>query len=424
MAYQDYLTELPNRARFIEYFEELVNKDKKTFSIIYLDLDRFKLINDSFGHDAGDKFLKNIAAKMKDLVGPEDMVARFSGDEFAFVFVDLEDLEQIKQKCREILKAIEEPWEYFDQEFQIKASAGIVNYPDDGENISILLRNVDLAMYYAKENDLDFKVFTDNLSENFIEQLTMENDLRMAVEKNELEVYYQPLLTLDTGKINTMEALLRWEYPKQGFISPAQFIPLAEKSGLIIPIGKWVLRQTCQQIKEWSSSYNKEMRVAVNISSIQIEQLKFIDDVRSIIKETGVDPCRLEFEITESVLMIEPELVLAKLNKLKELGIKISLDDFGTGYSSLSYLKKFPIDKLKIDRSFIMDLTVDNYETGIVKAILDLAKNMELTVTAEGVETLAQLNLLKKLKCDKIQGYYISRPIPAAEFEQEFLKKE
>lgn len=424
MAYQDYLTKLPNRAKFVEYFEELVAKDKKTFSIIYLDLDRFKLINDSFGHDAGDQFLKSIAEKMKDLVGPEDMVARFSGDEFAFVFVDLEDLEQIKQKCRSILKAIEEPWEYLDQEFQIKASAGIVNYPDDGEKISILLRNVDLAMYYAKENDLDFKVFTDNLSENFIEQLTMENDLRMAVEKNELEIYYQPLLTLDTGKIDTMEALLRWESPKQGFISPAKFIPLAEKSGLIIPIGKWVLRQACQQIKEWSISYNKEMRVAVNISTIQFEQLKFIDDVRSIINETGVDPRRLEFEITESVLMVEPELVLAKLNKLKELGIKISLDDFGTGYSSLSYLKKFPIDKLKIDRSFIMDLTVDNYETGIVKAILDLAKNMGLTVTAEGVETLAQLNLLKKLKCDKIQGYYISRPIPAAEFEQEFLKKE
>jgi len=424
MAYHDYLTELPNRAKFIEYFKKLVNNDKENFSIIYLDLDRFKLINDSFGHDVGDQFLKNIATKMRGLVGTDDIVARFSGDEFAFLFVDLEDSEVVKEKCKDILEAIAEPWEYLDQEFQIKASAGIVNYPADGDNISTLLRNADLAMYHAKENDLDFKSFTDTLSENFIEELTLENDLRMAIAKDELELYFQPLLNLDDGTVNIMEVLLRWNHSKQGIISPAQFIPLAEKSGLIISIGSWVLRQACQQINKWNKFNDKEMSIAINISAIQFEDISFIDKIKSIIKETGVKPSWLELEITESVLMSDPKGVLAKLNKLKELGIRISLDDFGTSYSSLSYLKKFPIDKLKIDKSFIQDLSSDNYKTGIVKVIFDLAKNMELKVTAEGVETLEQLELLQELKCNQIQGYYISRPKPADEFEKEFLRKD
>ncbi len=422
MAYHDYLTGLPNRAKFIEYFEELVNEGRDNITIIYLDLDRFKLINDSFGHDAGDEFLKYIADRLKGFIEDNEIAARFGGDEFAFLLLDIENTELIKKKLVNIIKTIEEPWNYNGQEFKISASMGIVNYPDDGDAISDLLKNVDLAMYYAKNHNLGFKFYTTSLRDIFLEHLTMENDLRAAIGKKELELYYQPLLDLNGGMVNTVEALLRWNHSKQGLLLPDKFIPLAERSGLINSIGEWVLMQACQQINQWNLNYDKKVKVAVNISTVQFKQPMFVKNVKTIIYEMGIDPYFLQFEITESILMAEPENSLVKLNQLKELGIMIVLDDFGTGYSSLSYLKKFPIDKIKIDKSFIMDLFIENNDISIVKAIVDLAINMGIMVTAEGVETLKQLKFLQRLNCDQIQGYYISRPISARDLEQEFIE--
>jgi diguanylate cyclase (GGDEF)-like protein/PAS domain S-box-containing protein len=415
LALYDPLTDLPNRTLFRELLEQTqryAKRDGEKFGVIYLDLDRFKNINDSLGHGEGDYLLKAVGQRLRQTLREGDTVARLSGDEFAIIVPRLQHPKMAGAAAANIQDAMNKPFEIAGHELFITASLGISVYPDDHLEGDHLLKMADAAMYQAKELGRNqYQYYHEIPRAVTVEQLSLETYLRFAIERGELEVHYQPKFELESERCYTAEALIRWRHPDLGMVSPGRFIPIAEETGLITPIGEWVLREVCAQIRRWQSQ-GLDLAVAVNLSARQFRQKNLLERIDSIINESGVDRARLEFEITESAVMNNPRQTAEILRGMKERGLALSIDDFGTGYSSLSYLKMFPVDILKIDQSFVRDIGTATGDPRIVKAIVALAHSLDLTVVAEGVETQAQMEFLKKLHCDIAQGYFYSRPLP------------
>ena len=418
----DGLTGLPNRNLLEDRIGQVLTyaeRYQRQTAVFFVDLDHFKFINDSLGHDVGDKLLRIAARRLSECVRSIDTVARHGGDEFVIVLSDLAVSEDAAKVARKIQDAVCRPYQIGEHELIVSCSTGISLYPKDGSDAQVLLKNADVAMYRAKQRGRNnFQFYTCELNDIVLARLTMEKHLRRALERDELLVHYQPKVDLASGRITGMEALVRWQSPELGFISPASFIPLAEETGLIVAIGEWVLRTACAQNKAWQEGGLPPMVVAVNLSPRQFRQEGLAETVRRIAEETGLAARYIELEIVESLLMDDVDGAVAMLDALKELGVQLTMDDFGTGYSSLSYLKRFPFDKMKIDQSFVRDITRDPGSAAIVRTVISLAHTLNLRVVAEGVETEGQLAYLRGLACDEMQGFYFSRPVPAEEFEQ------
>lgn len=427
LAYYDQLTGLPNKALFEEQLSKSLKKAKKAeqkIALLFLDLDHFKTVNDTIGHIFGDLLLKNVAKLLKKYVDEYDMIARLGGDEFVIIMKDVENKEKINNMVKKIVKAFQNPWMIDDREFYITVSIGVTIFPDDGEDTYSLLKNADAAMHHIKENGKNnYHFYTSTMNQRMLETLELGNDLRHAIERDEFLLYYQPKIDISNRKVTGVEALIRWKHPHKGLVPPNHFIPLAEEMGLIIQVGDWVIKTACKQIALWSLQGYKDIRVAVNLSVMQLQQPDFVDRVKEILEETGIEPKYLELEITENIIMSEFKFTNKRLYDLRKLGIHIALDDFGKGYSSLNYLKQLEIDVLKIDKTFIDDILKNQNEQAIVKAVVDMAHSMKLDVVAEGVETWDQFEYLKKLYCDKVQGYLFSKPLSAMEFE-EYIQKD
>ena len=426
LAHHDALTSLPNRLFFNQKLEKALNHAKRIDSklaILFIDLDRFKNINDSFGHTAGDHLLMYLSEGLKNTVRMEDTVARISGDEFIILFEDIKSAETVVGAIEKIMDVFNSSFTIEGHSIQITASIGISLYPMDGTNATDLIRNADAAMYRAKDEGRNtYQFYTRDLTEKAFERVIMETELREALKKKQFYLHYQPQIDLETKRLIGLEVLLRWNHPRLPFVSPDQFIPLAEDSGLINPIGVWVLRESCQQAKEWLEQGFSFGRIAVNISGIQVNKGQLNNVVSKILVETELPPELLELEVTESVIMKQAEHAIVQLNKLRELGILLSIDDFGTGYSSLSYLKQLPIHKLKIDRSFVCDILEDSDDRAIINAIIAMGKSLGLTVIAEGVENLEQEKYLLSSGCNEVQGYLYSKPVSPDDLVENFLE--
>lgn len=424
MVYHDLLTGLPNRYQFLSYFQSAILKQNiQSAAILFLDLDRFKVINDTLGHDLGDLLLKEVAERLKNGIHTKECLARHGEDKFILFLPDF-DQESAFQRAKEILDRINRPFLFNDYEMYVSSSIGISLYPQDGKDIETLIKKANLALHQAKRlgnNDVQF--YLNQSLELTHELFDMEKDLHKALEREELVLYYQPKMNIHSGEMVGLEALIRWQHPDKGLISPAKFIPLAEETGLIVPIGEWVLRQACAQNMVWQKNAFSPMMISVNLSVRQFFQPNLIQIVKEILHDTGLSPEYLELEITESMMM-DTHHALVIVKELKKLGVKISLDDFGKGYSSLYYLKEFPIDKLKIDQSFIRDCFVDENDGTIVKTIIAMAHQLKLEVIAEGVETKDQLIFLQQNLCNEAQGYLFSKPLPVAELEQKYREIE
>jgi diguanylate cyclase (GGDEF)-like protein len=422
MAHFDALTRLPNRVMLHDRILQAITmarRQKKTVAILFLDLDRFKAINDTLGHSIGDILLQAVAERLLACIRASDTVARLGGDEFVIVLPDLPEGGHAAVVAQKILDTISKPFEIRDVELNTSASIGISIFPDDGIANEDLITNADVAMYQSKESGRNnYHFFAPEMNDSSYERLTMENNLRRALERQEFVLYYQPQVNSETGRIIGTEALIRWRHPKTGLVPPGMFIPIAEESGLIVAIGEWVLREACRQNKAWQQAGLTPIPVAVNLSAVQFRQNGLTDLVADALRESGLEPCWLELEITESAIMQNAEAAITTLRSLKQMGLKLSIDDFGTGYSSLSYLKKFPLDKLKIDQSFVRDITTNQDDASIVIAIIWMAKSLKLRVIAEGVETKGPLDFLTSNDCVEIQGYYFGKPAPANEFGQ------
>ncbi|MCT4620177.1 MAG: EAL domain-containing protein [Marinisporobacter sp.] len=421
-AYHDALTQLPNRELAKDRLNLALahaNKNNEMFSVICLDLDRFKRINDTLGHAAGDMLLQAVARRLRKCMDEGDTVARLGGDEFIIIIEEIKNMKNVIKAVRKIFHAFEEPFLLKDDEIYVTASMGISIYPDDGETTENLMKNAEVAMYRVKEKGKNnYQLYRKEMNEKAYDQLAMENDLYKALENNEFVLYYQPQVKTTTGEIIGAEALIRWNHPKLGLVSPAKFIPLAEETGFIVPLGEWVLRKACEQNKLWQKKGLKNIQVSVNLSTLQFKQKDLIEKIIKIIQETGIRPEDLELEITETNAMLNPNFTIKTLKILNDMGIQIAIDDFGTGYSSLAYFKSFPIHKIKIDQSFIRDINKDESTKAIVLAIIGIADSLGVKSIAEGVETKEQLVCLKKYGCDEIQGYFFSRPVNALEFEK------
>ncbi|MEK3909856.1 EAL domain-containing protein [Paenibacillus sp. FSL H7-0331] len=421
MAYHDALTNLPNRLHFDQRLKRSFAEAERTngkMAIIFFDLDRFKVINDTLGHHVGDLLLHALSNKLKDYVLDKDLVARFGGDEFIVLLSNIASMDEAAQFAKGIPELLKEPFIFEEQELFVTASIGISLYPNDGTDAETLLKNADIAMYRSKEKGGNsYHYYHPEMNKRSMHRLSLEINLRKALERNEFHVYYQPFVDLSHGEIFGMEALIRWFHPEWGMVSPAEFIPLAEETGLIIPIGNWVLRQACIQNKKWQSLGNHPLRVSVNISAIQFHQPQFVQIIEDTLEETGLDPSLLCLEITENVAMTNVPYIIETMQKLRSMGVFISIDDFGTGYSSFSYLKRFRVHTLKIDQSFIRDVTFDEENAAIVTALIAMAQQLKIKSLAEGVETKEQLDFLIMRGCDEIQGYVFSKPISADEFE-------
>jgi len=421
-AFHDALTGLPNRMLFKDRLTlEIAHakRSKQMLAILFLDLDRFKLINDTLGHGVGDQLLKIVAGRLIGYVREDDTVARLGGDEFTVLLPEISQEENAAKVARKILEAIREPVYIGDHELYITTSIGVALYPNDGEDAESLLKNADTAMYRAKEKGKNnYQLYTPAMNAKAFERLAMENGLRRALERKEFVLYYQPKVNINTGKIIGMEALLRWQAPDRSLIPPGDFIPMAEDTGLIVPIGEWVLRTACAQNKAWQDASFPPIRVAVNLSARQFQLQNLVEVISRILKETGLDPCWLELEITESVAMQNAEYTVKMLQELKEMGIQLAIDDFGTGYSSLSYLKRFPISKLKIDKSFVNEIGTAQDNEAIASTVIVLGQSLKLGVVAEGVENEVQYDFLKQHQCDEMQGFLFGKPVPPEEFEK------
>jgi diguanylate cyclase (GGDEF)-like protein/PAS domain S-box-containing protein len=422
LAYHDSLTALPNRSSFSLILNPGIaraRREGKKLAVLFIDLDRFKNINDTLGHDAGDALLREIGDRLRHCIRQSDTVARLGGDEFVVLLDDIGAPGHVAKVAHKILSDIASSLDAIGQEFRVTASIGISLYPQDGEDEQTLMKNADIAMYHAKqEGRNNFQFHSEQMDTHTLARLALESSLRRALERNEFELHYQAKIDLATSRMTGMEALLRWKHPDLGMVPPAQFIPIAEETGLIGPIGQWVIRTACQQNKAWQDRGFPPMRVAVNLSPRQLTDEGLPDSIAAILVETGMDPKWLELEITESMIMHNIDKTMQKLTTLGNLGIGIAIDDFGTGHSSLAYLKRFPIDTLKIDRSFISDLPGDADDKAITAAIITMGKSLDLTVVAEGVETKEQLDFLRAHGCDEFQGYYAHKPMPADEFAQ------
>ena len=418
LAYSDVLTGLPNRVLFIDELLlsiEQARKAGESVAVLFLDLDRFKNVNDTLGHEIGDKLLKAVAQRLRQSVRNVDSVARLGGDEFTIVLNNV-DGTSAAVAAQHICQTLSTPFDIDGNDIFVTTSVGISLYPIDGKDVNTLLKHADTAMYRAKKTKNSFQFFEAAMEQSISEHVRLENDLRRALERNEMEVYYQPQARLDNGHIVGMEALIRWNHPSRGLVSPIEFIPLAEETGLINPLGDWVLRTACDQVQTWIKAGLPHIKVAVNISVHQLMQKNFAAIVEKTLAASGLAPDLLELEITESTLMEHAQDTLEALHRLRDLGIRLSIDDFGTGYSSLAYLKRFPVDIIKIDRSFVRDICEDADDAAIVTGIIALAHSLRLEVVAEGVETEAQLSFLREKSCDLMQGFYLSKAVPADQF--------
>ncbi|HVR24288.1 MAG TPA: EAL domain-containing protein [Candidatus Polarisedimenticolia bacterium] len=416
----DFLTGLPNRMLLSDRVNQAIRlaiRHKKKVAVLFLDLDGFKHINDSLGHPTGDKLLQSVAKRLVDCVRGSDTVSRQGGDEFVVLLSEEEDSEDASVTAKKMQRAVAEAHFIDQHDLHITCSVGVSLYPDDGLNAETLIKNADTAMYQAKENGRQtYQYFKPAMNVRAVERQSLEESLRRALERQEFVVHYQPKINLKTGRISGAEALLRWTHPTRGLVPPGQFIPVAEDCGLILPIGTWVLRQACQQAQAWVDAGLPLGTMAVNISAMQLRNETFVEAVFTILQDTRLDPRLLELELTESVLMKHAESTASILTALRERGVQVAVDDFGTGYSSLSYLRKFPIDALKIDQSFVSQITTVPDEIIIVKAVIGLGRSLKLRVVAEGVETQEQLAFLQAHQCDEAQGYYLSRPVLPGQF--------
>lgn len=422
MAFYDTLTDLPNRALFLDRLEHaLTRADRRhgTIGVLFLDLDNFKVINDSLGHDVGDVLLKIVAGRLRASTRVGDTVARFGGDEFTILLEDVKNEDDAIITAERVVDAIRERVTLEGMEVTPSFSIGIALGTPGRDRPDELLRNADLAMYRAKVNGkARFEVFDQSMNADAMERLELEADLRRALERQELRIHYQPIVSLETGQIRAVEALARWQHPRRGLISPLQFIPIAEETGLIVPLGRWVLEESCRQIRLWQVTHPEadQLLVSVNLAGRQLQSPDIVEVVRQVLTETGLAPSCLQLEITETTVMKDATATIRTLHELKALGVKLAIDDFGTGYSSLSYLRQFPVDTLKIDRSFVDGLGRDAQDTELVRSVIAMAKSMSLAVTSEGIETTAQLSQLQELGCDRGQGFYFARPLPPEAF--------
>lgn len=425
MAFHDALTGLPNRALFYDRLNHGLARAKRSggkLVAMLLDLDRFKYINDSLGHDAGDLLLKAISQRLKECVRDMDTVARLGGDEFVVVLEGIHDIEDVGFVAQKILATISRPINIQGHDISTTVSIGISVYPDDGTQADELLKTADIAMYKAKESGKNnYQFYAEGMNASAVNFLLLENDLRRAIEQDQLTLYYQPQFDLQTDSLVGMEALVRWQHPERGLVSPAHFIPLAEETGLIVPLSEWVLRRACEQQKTWLKSGRYAGKVAVNLSPRQFRQSNFPERVAEILADTGLPATHLELEITESSAMEHASETINMMNVLNQMGISLAIDDFGTGYSSLAYLKRFPIHKLKIDRSFICDVATNQNDAAIAKSIINLAHNMSLNVVAEGVEYDDQATWLRERGCDQVQGFFYAKPMSAEQIEQHLV---
>ncbi|WP_154717325.1 EAL domain-containing protein [Sterolibacterium denitrificans] len=424
LVFNDSLTGLPNRVQFADYLHRAIEHARGTqqlLAVLFLDLDRFKFVNDTLGHEVGDRLIKAVAGRIRNCVRASDCVARLGGDEFAVLLDELDDPASALNAAQKIRRSLTSAFEIDGQDIFVSTSVGIALYPADGADVSTLLRRADTAMFSAKRSNTGVEFYKADMEASVSEQLHLDSSLRRALERMEFEVYYQPKADARSGQIIGMEALVRWMHPDRGMISPLEFIPLAEENGLISAIGETVLRTACGQTRRWLDAGVPSLNVAVNLSGVQLQEKGLSELIESILEETGLDPCYLTLEITESMLMEHSGEIVDTLTRLKRIGLRMDIDDFGTGYSSLAYLKRFPVDALKVDRAFISDMATNQDDAAIVSGIVALAHSLRLKVVAEGVETSEQFNLLRQIGCDSVQGYYHSQPLPAHEFEQQIL---
>lgn len=422
LAQHDSLTDLPNRILLNDRMFQaiaLAHRHKKKLALLFLDVDRFKHINDSLGHAVGDRLLQSVARRLAACVRKSDTVSRQGGDEFVILLSEMTHARDAAVIAEKILLTIAEPHHIKEHELHVTASIGIVTYPDDGTQAETLMKNADVAMYHAKDAGRNtYQFFKPDMNFRAIERQAVENGLRHALERQEFLLHYQPKIDLRTGLIVGVEALIRWRHPERGLVSPAQFIPVAEECGFIVPIGRWVLREACRQAREWKECGLPRLRIAINISSVELRDKDFVAGVRRILAKTGLEPHDLELELTETFLMQDSKSTAAVLQDLKDIGVHLALDDFGTGYSSLSYVKRFPIDTLKIDQSFVRDIVTDADDASIVSAVISMGKSLHMRVIAEGIESREQLEFLQKHGCPFGQGYLFSPPLGAWEFAQ------
>jgi diguanylate cyclase (GGDEF)-like protein/PAS domain S-box-containing protein len=422
LAQHDSLTDLPNRVLLNDRLTEaiaLCDRYRRQLAVLFLDLDRFKHINDSLGHVVGDRLLQSVGRRLFTCVRSSDTIGRLGGDEFVVLLWEVKHASDAAIIADNILQALRAPHLIDHHELQITASIGVVTYPDDGKDAETLLKKADVAMYHAKQSGRDsYQFFKPEMNVQALERQWLEGSLRHAIERQEVFLHYQPKINLATGAINGVEALIRWQHPQQGLVPTAKFITIAEQCGLIVPIGRWVLRQACRQARAWQAAGLPPLCMAINISPVELRAAGFVAGVRAALTETGMQARYLELELTETVLVEDSRSVADVLKELKEIGVLLALDDFGTGYSSLSYLKRFPIDAVKIDRSFVGDLSTDEDDAGIVTAVIGMGKSLRIQVVAEGVETREQLEFLQQHGCPQGQGFYFSRPVPAEKFEQ------
>ncbi len=420
LATHDGLTSLPNRvmfSRLLNFAIQQARRNERKLAVLFIDLDRFKVINDTLGHQAGDKLLQEISMRLSRTMRASDVVARLGGDEFVVLVQEVEEPLQVGWIARKIISVVMQPVSVLGQDCRVTASVGISTYPEDAQNEQGLMRNADAAMYAAKEGGKNnFEFYSPDMRAQSLERLVLENGLRQALEREEFFLHYQAKVSLRSGAITGVEALLRWQHPERGAIAPAKFISIAEVSGLIIPIGKWVLRTACAQNVAWQRAELSPVCIAVNLSPRQFADEHLLEELAEILETTGMDPQLLELEITESMVMVNIVRAAAQLNAIKRLGVRLAIDDFGTGYSMLSQLKRFPIDTLKVDRSFICNIPNDSKDKSITLAIIALGRSLGLTVVAEGVETQDQQSFLSQNACDEMQGFHFSRPLPPEEF--------
>ena len=421
LANYDTITHLPNRYAFNHEFELLLDEasvQKSVLAILVLDLDDFKVINDTLGHHVGDALLRMVSQRLTSVVRQEDVIYRVGGDEFAMILNNAEDVERAKAIAEKFIRVLSEPFMLNDRNLYVGVSIGASICPKDGNDVAQLLRNADAAMYHAKSHGKNkFQLFSEEMHYKSTTRLTLEGELRDALEQGQFELYYQPQVSLLTRRLLGAEALIRWNHPQKGRMLPGEFIPMAEESGLIVPIGEWVVRTACQDIRSWHEQRYRPISLSVNLSGRQFREDGLIELVARILRETQADPDMLEFEITESVLMDDAESTIARLASLSSMGIHLAIDDFGTGYSSMSYLKRFPVDRLKIDHSFIRDIPHDPDDVAITVATIQMARGLKLDVIAEGIETAAQAQFLREQGCEVGQGYLYSVPISKRELE-------